>query len=70
MCSRAIDFDLKDGYVYNVRFKGGCKGNTAGLSSLAEGAKAEELVKKLKGIECRGNTSCPDKLATAIEQNM
>ena len=21
VCSRAIDFDLKDGYVYNVRFK-------------------------------------------------
>ena len=70
VCSRAIEFDLKDGYVYNVKFKGGCKGNTAGLSALAEGVKAEDLVQKLKSIQCRGSTSCPDQLAAAIEQNL
>ena len=26
-CSSQIDFDLKDGKVYNVRFTGGCNGN-------------------------------------------
>ena len=25
-CSSQIDFDLKDGKVYNVRFTGGCNG--------------------------------------------
>ena len=70
VCSRAIEFDLKDGYVYNLRFKGGCKGNTAGLSALAEGGKAEDLVRKLKGIKCRGDNSCPNQLAIAIEQNL
>lgn len=70
VCSRAIEFDLKDGYVYNVRFIGGCKGNTQGVGALAEGAKAEELVKKLKGIKCRGDNSCPNQLAIAIEQNL
>ncbi|MBQ8163051.1 MAG: TIGR03905 family TSCPD domain-containing protein [Clostridia bacterium] len=70
VCSKALEFDLIDGYVYNVRFKGGCKGNTAGLGALAEGVKAEELVKRLKGIKCQGNNSCPDQLARAIEQNL
>ena len=70
VCSRAIEFDLKDGYVYNVRFIGGCKGNTQGVGALAEGAKAEELVKKMKGIKCRGDNSCPNQLAIAIEQNL
>lgn len=70
VCSRKIEFDLKDGYVYNVKFHGGCKGNTAGLSALAEGASAEELVKKLKGIPCKGDNSCPNQLAIAIEQNL
>jgi hypothetical protein len=31
---------------------------------------AEEVVKRCKGIECRGNNSCPNQLALAIEQNL
>ena len=30
-CSSQIDFDLKDGKVYNVRFTGGCNGNLKGI---------------------------------------
>lgn len=70
VCSRSIDFDIIDGRIYNVKFKGGCKGNLAGIGVLAEGADAEELAKKLKGIKCQGDNSCPDQLATAIEQNL
>lgn len=70
VCSRKIEFDIIDGVVYNVVFRGGCKGNTTGLSALAEGARAEELVKKLKGIPCKGDNSCPNQLAIAIEQNL
>ena len=54
VCARSLEFDLIDGYVYNVKFEGGCRGNTGGVGALAEGVKAEELVKKLKGIRCRG----------------
>ena len=33
-CSSQIDFDLKDGKVYNVRFTGGCNGNMKGIGAL------------------------------------
>lgn len=69
VCSRAITFDIDDGVVHNVSFAGGCNGNTQGVARLAEGMDAEELIKRLDGIECgfRG-TSCPDQLAQALKQ--
>ena len=70
VCSRMITFDIDDdGYIRNIAFMGGCNGNTQGLSKLAEGMKAEEVVKRLSGVCCgmRG-TSCPDQLATAVQQ--
>ena len=70
VCSRKIEFDIEDGIIHNVTFKNGCKGNLAALSVLAEGASAEELVKKLKGIQCKGEKSCPNQFAIAIEQNL
>ena len=36
-CSSRIYFDLEDGIVKNVRFIGGCSGNTQGVSKLVEG---------------------------------
>ncbi len=67
-CSQAIEFELEDGIVRNIRFKGGCMGNTQGVAALAEGMKAEEVIKRCKNIQCgfRG-TSCPDQLAAALE---
>lgn len=68
-CSREITFDVEDGVVKNVRFVGGCNGNTQGIAALAEGMPAAELVKRLKGIDCnRRGTSCPDQLAIAVEK--
>ncbi len=68
VCSRKITFELDGTTVKNVRFEGGCHGNTQGLAALAEGMQAEELIKRLKGTDCRGRgTSCPDQLAKAIE---
>jgi uncharacterized protein (TIGR03905 family) len=69
-CSREIDFDIEDGIVKNIRFTGGCKGNTQGVARLAEGMTTDEIVRRLKGIECRGNNSCPNQLAIAIEKAM
>lgn len=68
VCSRQIDFDLlPDGTISNLRFDGGCHGNTQGVSRLAEGMKAQELIERLRGINCRGRgTSCPDQLARAL----
>ena len=35
-CSRKITFDLEDGIVKNVRFIGGCDGNTNGIANQHE----------------------------------
>lgn len=69
VCSRNISFDIVDGKVSNVRFDGGCSGNTKGIASLVEGMDAEEAVRRLEGILCGfKGTSCPDQLAKAIRQ--
>lgn len=70
VCATQIDFDLVDGYIHNVHFTNGCRGNTTGVASLAEGMQAEEVVRRLKGVDCRGGNSCPNQLALAIEQNL
>lgn len=67
-CSRSIDFDVQDGVVTACRFEGGCTGNTQGVARLVVGKKVDDVIAMLKGIECRGNTSCPDQLARALEQ--
>ena len=67
-CSRSIEFDLDNGIVTNVKFNGGCMGNTQGVAALVEGMKAEDVSRKCRNIQCgfRG-TSCPDQLALALE---
>lgn len=68
-CSRSILFDIEDGKVKNISFLGGCHGNLQGISALAEGADAQELIKKLSGIRCGMKpTSCPDQLAQALKE--
>ncbi len=68
--SKEIHFDIEGGIVKNVQFVGGCKGNTQGVARLAEGMSADEIVKRLKGIQCRGDNSCPNQLALAVEAAM
>lgn len=65
-----ITFELDEqDVVHNVRFLGGCPGNTIGIATLAEGQKAQDLITKLEGVDCRGRgTSCPDQLAKALKQ--
>jgi len=68
-CSRAITFDIDNDRVYNVRFDGGCSGNTQGVSRLVEGRPTAEVITLLQGIDCRGRgTSCPDQLSKALQQ--
>jgi len=70
VCSMQITFELDEqDVVHNVRFLGGCPGNTIGIATLAEGQKAQDLITKLEGVDCRGRgTSCPDQLAKALKQ--
>jgi len=69
-CARAIELDLNDEKIIeNVRFEGGCGGNTMGVATLVTGMSADEAIKKLKGIKCGSKgTSCPDQLSTALEE--
>lgn len=67
-CSQAIDFDVVDGKVTNVKFMGGCNGNTQGICKLVEGMPVDEVISKLEGIKCGFRpTSCPDQLAQALK---
>lgn len=68
VCAQEISFDIVDGIIRNVKFKGGCAGNTQGVAMLAEGMSAEDVVSRCKGINCHGGYSCPDQLAKAIEK--
>ena len=68
-CSREITFEVENGIVTKVSFVSGCNGNLQGISQLVEGMKVEDVIEKLKGINCNGRgTSCPDQLARALEE--
>ncbi|MCQ2958622.1 MAG: TIGR03905 family TSCPD domain-containing protein [Bacteroidales bacterium] len=68
-CSQQIEFEIDNNILKNVVFYGGCQGNLQGISSLVEGMKVEDVVKRLEGIHCgMKSTSCPDQLATALKK--
>ena len=67
-CSSAIDLEIENGVITECKFTGGCRGNTQGLEKMVIGQKAEDVMQRLRGIQCRGGTSCPDQLSHAIEE--
>lgn len=70
VCSRKITVELSDsGIIENVRFIGGCNGNTQGVAALVKGMSAKEAISRMKDIDCNGRgTSCPDQLAKALTE--
>lgn len=69
VCSRRIFVELDGNVVKNVKFEGGCNGNTQGISKLVEGMTVEQVKSKLSGVTCGfKSTSCPDQLAKAVEE--
>lgn len=68
VCARTITADIEDGRVYNLKFEGGCNGNTKGISALVEGMLVEDVIARLEGTKCGfKGTSCPDQLAKALK---
>lgn len=65
-CSSQIIIETDGDTISSVRFVGGCTGNTQGVAKLAVGRKIDDVIDMLKGIQCRGGTSCPDQLARAL----
>ena len=70
VCSSKITFDIdENGIVSNVSFQGGCNGNLKGISALANGRRAEELIPIISGIKCGfKETSCPDQFSKALTE--
>lgn len=70
VCSRSIEIDVENDIITNVKFIGGCAGNTQGVSSLIRGMNVDEAISRLEGIRCGfKSTSCPDQLAKALKAN-
>ncbi|MBR1987651.1 MAG: TIGR03905 family TSCPD domain-containing protein [Clostridia bacterium] len=69
-CSSQIIINIDDKKtIENVKFIGGCNGNTKGISQLVKGMTIDEVITKLEGTTCGFRpTSCPDQLATALKQ--
>ena len=59
---------VSDGKITSCEFVGGCTGNTQGLSKLVIGLTPNQVIERLKGIQCRNGTSCPDQLALAMQK--
>ena len=71
VCASQISFDVEDGLVKNVKFLGGCSGNTQGVATLVEGMPVQEVIKRLEGIRCGFKpSSCPDQLAQALKETL
>ena len=67
VCSRAIEISVENNIVTEVKFVGGCSGNTQGVASLVKGMNVDDAIAKLRGIKCgMKSTSCPDQLAEAL----
>ena len=69
-CAQGIEFEIDDNkIVHNIKFTGGCSGNTQGVARLVEGMKVKDAIARLEGIHCGPRpTSCPDQLAKALKE--
>ena len=70
VCSRQIVVEVdEDRVITDVRFVGGCSGNTQGVAALVIGQKADVVIPKIENIRCGGKTtSCPAQLAIALKR--
>lgn len=68
-CSRKIEIEVENDIIVEVKYLGGCSGNTQGISALVKGLSVDDAINRLDGIRCGGRpTSCPDQLANALKQ--
>lgn len=68
VCPPEIHFKIDDGKIKDLRFVGGgCPGNAQLVARLLEDKPLAEVLRYVKGIDCRNDTSCPEELACAIQ---
>ncbi|MBQ9801897.1 MAG: TIGR03905 family TSCPD domain-containing protein [Clostridia bacterium] len=71
VCTRRIEITLDGEIIQEVKFMGGCSGNTQGVAALVAGMTATEAIARLAGIRCGfKSTSCPDQLAKALQESI
>ncbi len=69
VCTQNIEIELDGTIIRDIKFIGGCSGNTQGVAALVIGEDAKQVIPKLKGIRCGMRpSSCPDQLAKALEE--
>ncbi len=55
--------------VSRIIFLGGCPGNSLALTKILEGKTVKEIIEGIRGVRCGAkSTSCPDQLATALQE--
>ena len=69
VCSRRIEITLDGDIIKEVRFMGGCSGNTQGIAALVQDRPIDDVIARTEGIRCGfKTTSCPDQLAKALRE--
>ena len=69
VCAKELLFSIDNDIIIDAKTIGGCPGNSQGISKLIVGMNIDEVISKLKGIDCNGRgTSCPDQIARGLEQ--
>ena len=67
ICPPEIHFQIKEGILTEVDFRGGgCPGNAQLVSRLIKDRAVAEIRPLLKDIHCQNQTSCPDQLDRAL----
>lgn len=71
VCPSKIEFELENNKVYNIKFYGGCPGNTKMVAKLLDGWETEKIIEMCKGNLCGARTtSCADQLSRAVEEQI
>ena len=67
VCCGLMQVKINNDIIEDAQFFGGCSGNLQGIKSLIKGMNIDDVIAKLKGIDCGGKgTSCPDQLAKCL----
>ena len=69
VCSTEIIVDVENNIIKDLQVINGCNGDLKGISSLVKGMTLDEVISRLRGINCgMKGTSCPDQIAIALEK--
>jgi uncharacterized protein (TIGR03905 family) len=67
-CAKRIEMEIEGGRIVSTEFVGGSPGNPQVLAALSNGMDVAEAIKCLRSFACNGDTSCPGRLARALEE--